>query len=204
MQYVGANYRQDIRNELQNKITVNLVEPVYLPEIIAQHIIRERMIGTGQSNIQTSRETQRIILEAAVTAGIDDAASMKLVMLENEIAQGEYEANVDVPIVMIDLEKTQSINEWRIYRETNSQLKKHIGQGFLLILGQCTQFLQDKIKQDTEWNVVSTSYDPLIFYRLIEKTVLGQTEYQYPFAMVYNQELGFYRFRQYKLSNPQW
>ena len=145
MQYVGANYRQDIRNELQNKLTVNLVEPVYLPEIIAQHIIRERMIGTGQSNIQTSRETQRIILEAAVTAGIDNAASMKLVMLENEIAQGEYEANVDFPIVMIDLEKTQSINEWRIYRERNSQLKKHIGQGSLFILGQCTQLLQDKI-----------------------------------------------------------
>ena len=76
--------------------------------------------------------------------------------------------------------------------------------GFSLILGQCTQFLQDKTKQDKKWNVVSTSYNPLNQYRLIEKTVLGQTENQHPFEMVYNQELGFYAFIQDTLSNPQW
>ena len=41
-------------------------------------------------------------------------------------------------------------------------------------------------------------------YRLIENTVLSQTEYQYPFATVYNQELCFYAFRQDNLSDPQW
>ena len=71
------------------------------------------MIRTGQPNIQTARETQKIILEAAVTAGIDDAAPMKLGILESTIAQGWYEANVDVPIMMTDSEKTQSSNEWR-------------------------------------------------------------------------------------------
>jgi hypothetical protein len=47
------------------------------------------------------------------------------------------------------------------------------------------------MKQDTNWNVVSTSYHPLDLYRLIEKTMLVQTEDQYPFATVYDQELGF-------------
>ena len=89
-------------------------------------------------------------MEAAVTAGINDAVPMKLAILENAIAQGEYEANVDVPIMMTESEKTQSSNEWRTYRERNVQLKKHRGQGFSLILGQCTQSLQDKTKQDTE------------------------------------------------------
>ena len=107
------------------------------------------MIRTGQANIQTARETQKIILEAAVTAGIDDAAPMKLAILQNAIAQGEYEANVDVPIMMTDSEKTQSRNEGSTYRERNAQLKKHRGQGFLLILGQCTQLLQDNMKKDT-------------------------------------------------------
>ena len=60
------------------------------------------------------------------------------------------------------------------------------------------------MKQDTEWNVVSTSYDPLTLYRLTEKTVLGQNEDQYPFATAYNQELGFYTFRKDNLSNLQW
>ena len=101
-------------------------------------------------------------------------------------------------------QKTQSRNEWCTYRERNDQLTKQRVQGLLLILGQCTQFLKDKMKQETECNVVSTSYEPLTLYRLIEKTVLGQTEDQYPFITVYNQELGFYAFKQDNLSNPQW
>ena len=133
------------------------------------------MTRTGEANIYTARETQKIILEAAVTEGIDDAAPMKLVILGNAMAQVEYEANVDVPIVMTDSENTQSRNEWRTYRERNAQLTKHRGQGFSLIIGQCTKFLQDKMKQDAEWNVVRTSYDPLTLCRLIEYTVLGQT-----------------------------
>ena len=40
VQYVGMNYGKDISNKLQNKITVNLVEPVRSPEVIARHIIR--------------------------------------------------------------------------------------------------------------------------------------------------------------------
>ena len=107
------NYGQDISNELQNKLTVNLVEPVHAPEVIARNINRERMIRTGQANIHTARETQKIILEAAVTAGIDDAAPMNLSILENAIVQGEYEVNVDAPIVMTDSYNTQSINYWR-------------------------------------------------------------------------------------------
>ena len=71
------------------------------------------MIRTGQANIKTARETQKIILEAAVTAGIDDAAPTKLAILENGIAQGGYKTNVDVTIVMNESEKTQYRNEWR-------------------------------------------------------------------------------------------
>ena len=128
---------------------MNLVEPVHAPEVIERHIIRERIIRTGQSNIQTARETQKIILEAAVTAGIDDAPPMKLDILENVITQGGYEANLDVPIVMTASEKTRSSNGWRTYIERNPQLTKHRRQVFSLILGQCTQFLQDKMNQDT-------------------------------------------------------
>ena len=38
LQYVGENYGQDISNYLQNKLTVNLVEPIHALEVIAQHI----------------------------------------------------------------------------------------------------------------------------------------------------------------------
>jgi hypothetical protein len=60
------------------------------------------------------------------------------------------------------------------------------------------------MNQDTDWNTVIISYDPLALYRLIKRTVLAQTEDQYPFATVYSHELSFYSFNQDNLSNPQW
>ena len=122
----------------------------------------------------------------AVAAGVDLDAPMKLAVLQNEIAQGEFAANIEVPVELNDSEKTQFSNEWRTFRDCNANLIKHRGQAFSLIQGQCTRLLQNKMKQDTDWNTVSTSYDPLTLYRLIERTVLAQTEDQYPFATVYD------------------
>ena len=61
-----------------------------------------------------------------------------------------------------------SFQQWVVHlQKEKNQLKKHRGQGFSLILGQFTQLMQDKMKQDTEWNVVSTSYDPMTLWPCI-------------------------------------
>jgi hypothetical protein len=129
---------------------------------------------------------------------------MKLAILQNEIAHGDVYSRNEVAMELNNSEKMQFSNEWRTFRECNTNLIKHRGHVFSMIQGECTQLLQDKMKQDTEWNNVSTSYDPLTLYSFIERTVLAQTEDQYPFANVYDQELSFYLFRQDTLSNPKW
>jgi hypothetical protein len=91
-----------------------------------------------------------------VTAGLDVDAPMKLMILQNEIAQGEFAANIDVPVKLTDYEKTQFISEWQTYRDRNANLVKHKGHAFSLIQVQCTQLLQDKMKQDPDWITVST------------------------------------------------
>jgi hypothetical protein len=101
-QYVGTNYGQDISNELQNKITVILVDPVHTDDVLMKHSLRETMIRNGQMNIQRARKSQETILEAAVQAGLDMEAPIKLALLQNEIAQGEFSANVEVQIVLND------------------------------------------------------------------------------------------------------
>jgi hypothetical protein len=78
VQYVGTNYGQDISNELQNKLTVTLVEPVHTDKVLTKHRVREQMIRTGQRNIQQVRRAQRAILQTAVDAGLDLEAPMKL------------------------------------------------------------------------------------------------------------------------------
>ena len=204
VQYVGITYGQDISNELQNKKTVTVPEPSHTQAVLIRHAARELMVRGGQSRIQSARRAQQAILQEAAEEGTDPTVPMSLAILENEIAEGDFEAQEDVPIVLTDSEKTQHSNEWRTYRERNANLLKHRGQAFSLILGQCTQLLQDRMKQDNDWGTASTSYDPLTLINLISKTVLGQTEDQYPFATVYEQELGLYSFKQESLTNPQW
>jgi hypothetical protein len=80
----------------------------------------------------------------------------------------------------------------------------HREQVYALILGHCTQLLQDKLKQDSSWSTVSKSYDPLDLYSLIKKVVLKQTDNQYPFSVVHEQLLAVLSNKQGNLTNAQW
>jgi hypothetical protein len=102
------------------------------------------------------------------------------------------------------MEQTHHYNEWRTYRERASRLEKQRGQAFSMIRGQCMQVLLDKMKHDVDWIPASESYDPLTLLKLIEKTILAQTEDQYPYATVYEQECTLYSFNQNTLTNEQW
>jgi hypothetical protein len=204
-QYVGITYGLDICNELTNKAQVTLSEPAHTQAVMDRHKLRDAMVRSAQRNMKAARESQLSILEAKVATDASDLqAIMDVVVLKNQLASDAYDALIEVPIDLTDTEKTHYSNEWRTFRDRNAALLKHRGQAYSLLLGQCTQLLQDKLKQETEWTTVSTGYDPLSLYRLIEKTTLSQTEDQYPFATIYDVEKSFYGFRQQELSNPQW
>ena len=59
------------------------------------------------------------------------------------------------------------------------------------------------MKQDASWTAVSTSYDPLELYKLIERVILKQTEDHSPFAAVHKQNLAVLNTKQGGLSNTQ-
>lgn len=208
VQYVGANQGHNISNKLANKQMLIIAEPIFSAAILARHAKRETMVRTGQKNLRAAREVKMTALLAIVLGTVDieavAEAEMKIAILQNKIAIGDYETCVPVPVKLNESEKTLMSNEWRTHRDRTSNLSKHRGQTYNLILGQCTQLLHDRMKRDADWKTVSTSYDPLLLYRLIERTILAQTEDQYPFATVYDQEQGFYSFRQDNLTNAQW
>jgi hypothetical protein len=108
------------------------------------------------------------------------------------------------PVELNDQEQIDYSNKCQNHSRRMSTLKTHQGQAYSLILGQCTQLLQDKMKQDESWTTVSVSYDPLELYRLIKRVVLKQTKDQYPFAVVHEQSLPVLNTKQGGLSNTQW
>ncbi len=58
---------------------------------------------------------------------------------------------------------------------------------YSLVLGQCTTVLLDKMKQDADWQAASDSYDPLKLLKLIEKSILKQSDNQYEIGIIIEQ-----------------
>jgi hypothetical protein len=95
-------------------------------------------------------------------------------------------------------------NEMKAHSVWVATLEKHHGQVYSLILGQCTQLLQDKMKQEKAWAQVSVSYKPLDLYKLIESVELKQTEDQYPVAALWEQYGAVYNAKQGNLTSTEW
>jgi hypothetical protein len=202
--HVGTIYGHDISNELQNKTPVTIAQPQYSAAIIAKHALKETRRQSQGLRLNLAASAQRLALLAEVAAGTDITAPMQLAVLENEIEEAAYQLSVPLSMQLDDSEATSYHNEWRTYRERTTRLEKQRGQAFSMIRGQCMQVLLDKMKHDTDWINASTSYNPLTLFALIEKTILAQTEDQYPYATVYEQECTLYSFSQNSLSNEQW
>ena len=202
---MGTSYGHGISNEIQNKIKLVLPEPEYNLAILTRYGTREIMVCDGQANLRTARDLHRTSLQTMIDTGnAPTDTPFKLAVVENKIAQGDFDAMSPVLMVLTDAEKTANSNDWRSYRERTVNLLKHRGNTYSLILGQCNQLLHDRLKQEKNWAVVSVSYNPLQLYCLIKRVIIVQTEDQYPFATIYDQEQSLYSFRNENLTSTQW
>ena len=99
VRHVGTNYGKDISKKLNSKIKVNIVTPLHSPQVLVSHATQESPVHVGQSNIQAACRTQARIPRATSTADpVDADLPMKIVIMYNNIAKGEY-----------DLSKTNTI-----------------------------------------------------------------------------------------------
>ena len=120
------------------------------------------------------------------------------------MAEDATAAETPLPITLQGDEASAHSNAWKTQRKRVEDLVLNRGKTFAELLGQCTQNLKDKMKHDKLWSTVSDSNDPLQLIKLIELLVLAQTNDQYPYAAVYDQELALYQFKQDQLSNQAW
>jgi hypothetical protein len=172
---------------------------------MTQHTLQVALVRSQQTTISTAWLLSRTSLEVEIAlAPGNQSLVMELAKLNQDIAQVDFEAAQDVPVKLNDQEQIDYSNECGNHSRRISTLETHQGQAYSLILGQCTQLLQDKMKQEESWTTVSASYNPLKLYRLIKRVVLKQTKDQYPFAAVHKQSLAVLITKQGGLSNTQW
>ena len=116
--------------------------------------------------------------------------------MQNEITDLQFEVSSEEAAVHYNLGKSYSVRQDKPVTVR--------GQVFALIYGQCTQLLQDKMKQEKNWIAASASYKPLDLYKLIENVVVKQTEDQYPVAAVCKQYCQVYNAKQGSNNNTEW
>ena len=90
---------------------------------------------------------------------------------------------------LTDDEKTALGNAWCTHRELTDRLKTSRGKVYFLLLGQCTQLLIEKRKQDNNWVTISTLFNPSLLLKLIEKYILKQSDNQYKTAVLIAEQL---------------
>ncbi len=95
---------------------------------------------------------------------------------EDQIAQGEIELVDEVAMKLTNDEKISYANAWRTHQERTENLKVSRGKVYSLLVGQCTQVLVDKMKQDADWVTISESFDPILLFKLIDKYILKQSD----------------------------
>ena len=184
-QYVGMKLGEDIANELKNRVKVVIPPPEYSAATKQRHQGYEQLVRTKQTTLLNATKAQLRTLQQAVAASsagiggdqgsvLGDDIQLKIARLENEIADLEYESQQPVPYKLTAEEDALYYNEGKAHSARVAALEAHRGKAFSLIMGQCTQLLLDKMKQEKTWDVVSASYDPLELYKLIESVVLKQ------------------------------
>jgi hypothetical protein len=132
---------------------------MYSDAIKLRHQEYERLVRRKQGNLMRALKVRLTTLQAQAVAGNDVA--LDIANLENQIDYLEFESRQKVPRKLTMEEAGGYSNNAKTHSLLEATLEKHHGQVYVLIYGQCTQLLQDKMKQEKLWVAVSNSYKPL-------------------------------------------
>ncbi len=201
--YIRTKYGDNGGQELTSKKCIVLAEPTYSSAIETRHA--ERVWATQEQlnrKMTSLTAEQNEILKEIGTQPTNRDLMKERREIEDQILKYEIDLNNEVEMKLTDNKKMARSNAWRSHCETTEGLKKSRGKVYLLFLGQCTQVLVDKMKQDTTWVMVSESFDPILLFKLIKKFFLKQTDNQYKATVLIAEQLSILSFHQdYQVPN---
>ena len=185
-QYIGSQYGGDIMGELETKKEFVATTPEYPQSAEDRRPSYEAMIRAQQANNLNSLKRKEVRLRSQLaTIPISETEELdkieeQLSEVEIKILRAEYETTIEVELPLTEEEK----GEWRQNQKAyGERVNKHIlnqQKAFAIIIGQCTQRLQDKLHDDAQWESINKNQKPLELYSLIEKVVMKQTGDEYP------------------------
>jgi hypothetical protein len=201
---IGTKYGDDAAQEWTSKKRINLPEPAYSKAILDRHAERVKATKDRVNLKLSSLQQESLAIDEEIKVAPTDHKLMtekrdivdQILRCEIEL-KDEVEMKLnEVEMKLTEDEKMAHNNAWQSHREVTDGLKKSHGKIYSLLLGQCTQVLIDKMKQDVDWGTISDLFDPIALFKLIEKFVLKQSDNQYKTAVLISEQLSILQFRQ--------
>ena len=210
-QYIGTLYGGDIMGELETKTEFVAAAPEYPQSVKDKRSKHEKMVRANQKNtLETLQKKQKRLetkIKALPSTDVDalDKLEEQLAEVENDIRKTEYEIDSEVEIPMTEEEKGEWRQSMKAYGDRCTKHVQNQQKAFAIIIGQCTQRLQDKLHDDAQWEKINKDQKPLELYTLIEKVVMKQTGDEYPPHNLVENLLAVLTLKQQtNQSNAQW
>jgi hypothetical protein len=195
--YIGTKLGDKAAQEWTSGKKIALLEPTYLQAILDRHVERVKATRDRLNLRLMSLKTKKVAIAAELTADQNNRSLLKEMQeIDDDIAKAEINLKDEVEIKLTKDEKTAHRNAWRSHHESNDSLKKSKGKIYSLLLGQCTQVLVDKMKQDTDWMTISGLFNPISLFKLIKKFVLKQSDNHYKMVVLIAEQLSILLLRQ--------
>ena len=145
--------------ELEMKKEFVAAPPQYPQSAILRQPDYETQIWKQQTNNLAKLQIRKIRLQAAINASTSDSdcADLEDDMFDiiNEIIQVENGMSVAVKVPLTKEEKGEWKTNEKAYGEHVQKQLLNQQKAFAIILGQCTQRLQDKMHDDDKWEDVN-------------------------------------------------
>jgi hypothetical protein len=163
-----------------------LQEPIYPDAVLARHMIHAQAVNGRVTKMVTSLQKQLGVIEDKLLLTPTDLNLLKSRMeVDNKHKLAKKFMLPDVVEFKTTADESKAFNNaWRTYRERTDCLVRSRGKVYSLVLGQDTIVLPDKMKQDTDWQAVSDSYNLLKLLKLIEKFILKQSDNHYKIGII--------------------
>jgi hypothetical protein len=169
--YIGTKFGDEAAQEWISSKKIIPPEPAYSQAVLLKHAARVKATKDRIELKLKGLRTEKLAIQAKIMSAPTDQDLLKEMReVDDNIAKGEIELADEVDMKLTKDKKISHSNAWRTDRETNESLKKSREKIYSLLLGQCTQVLVDKMKQDVDWVMISESFDPILLFKLVKSS----------------------------------
>jgi hypothetical protein len=195
--YIGTKYGDDSAQEWTSEKRVVLPEPTYSKAILDRLAERVQAMRDQVNLKLSSLQQESLLIDDEIKQVPTDCKLMTEKQdIVDQILRCEIKLKDEVKMKLTDDKKMAHNNAWQNHRKVMAGLKKSRGKIYSLLLGQCTQVLIDKMKQDVDWVTISDLFDPIALFKSIKKFALKQSDNQYWTVVLIAEQQSILQFHQ--------